>query len=319
MPLDSPARQEGRHYRSPRPRRTRLILSWGVAALVILATVTFAAIRSGPPSSWSDSPAAAAALAAPADLAAPAALAAETRGMATAVIPEGLQNSIDRILRGAEGYRVGVALAAVAGGETRTFGDGSAFVAASTAKLITAAAYYHLVETGEVTLEQKLGDYNAAFQLKAMINTSNNHSWLLLMKAVGYPRLIQYAASIGITYDPQRNRLTPVEMALFLKQLYSGDLLNREDTEQLLSYMQDTNVEGLIPAASGPGVTVHHKYGQLNGNLHDVALLSFRDTTYALVIYTESADSRDEAERIEMIHRLTETIVDAVFPPVPGR
>lgn len=162
---------------------------------------------------------------------------------------------------------------------------------------------------------KKLGYYNAAFQLKSMINRSNNDSWHLLMNAVGYPRLIQYAASIGITYDPQQNRLTPAEMALFLKQLYSGDMLNREDTEQLLSYMQNTNVERLIPAACRPDITVHHKYGQLNGNLHDVALLTFRETTYALAIYTESADSTDLAERIQMIHELTETIVDAVFPP----
>jgi beta-lactamase class A len=140
------------------------------------------------------------------------------------------------------------------------------------------------------------------------------------MGAVGYPCLIQYAASIGINYDPQQNRLTPEELAHFLKQLHSGDLLNRDHTEQLLSYMRNTNVEELIPAASGPDITVHHKYGQLDGNLHDAALLSFGETTYALVIYTESADSTDEADRVGMIHELTETVVDAVFPPsVPDR
>jgi beta-lactamase class A len=315
MLLDSSVRQEGRHYRSSLRWRRHLALSWGAVALAILANVTFATVPSGP-SSWSDSPVAKAATVAKAAMGALPASAAEARGMATAAIPEGLQGSIDRILGGAEGYRVGVALAAV-GGETRTYGDDSAFVAASTAKLITAAAYYHLVETGEATLEQEWGDYNAAFQLEAMIKTSNNDSWLLLMDAVGYPDLIQYAASIGITYDPQENRLTPSEMALFLKQLYSGDLLSPEDTEQLLSYMQNTNVEDFIPAASGPDIMVHHKYGQLDGNLHDVALLSFRDTTYALVIYTESADGTDEAGRIEMIHTLTGTIVDALFPLSP--
>jgi beta-lactamase class A len=240
--------------------------------------------------------------------------------MVTAALPEGLKSSINRILSSAKGYRVGVALAEVPGGEIRTYGDESAFVAASTAKLITAAAYYHLVETGKATLTQKLGAYNAAFQLKSMINISNNDSWLLLMNAVGYPRLSQYAASIGITYDPQQNLLTPAEMALFLQQLHSGDLLSPEHTRQLLSYMQNTNGERFIPAASGPDITVHHKYGQLYGNLHDVALLSVGETTYALVIYTEGAGSRDEARRIKMIHALTKTVVDAVFPPrVPGR
>jgi beta-lactamase class A len=350
--MDLPLGQEGSHYRSPLRWRKRLAFSGGALALVILASVTFGVAPSGL-SSWSGSPGeppapagadapadratsapaapaeptASEAPAAPASPAAPVAsespaatatLAAEPKGLATAV-PENLQNKIDRILKGANGYRIGVALAAVAGGETRTYGDASAFVAASTAKLITAAAYYHLVETGKATMEQKLGSYSAAFQLKSMINISNNDSWHLLMNAVGYPALTQYAASIGITYDPRQNRLTPAEMALFLKQLYAGDLLNPENTRQLLSYMQNTNVEAFIPAATRPDITVYHKYGQVYGNLHDVALLSFRDTTYALVIYTESADSRDQARRIRMIHSLTKTIVEALFPsPAPS-
>lgn len=347
MPLDLPLCQEGSHYRSPLRWRKRLAFPGGALALVILASVMFGV---APPrlSSWSGSlgwpdapvvwattapalpsePAASGAPAAPASPAAPVAsespaatatLAAEPKAQATAAIPGNLQNKIDRILKGAKGYRVGVALTAVAGGETRTYGDASAFVAASTAKLITAAAYYHLVETGKATMEQKLGSYSAAFQLMSMINTSNNDSWLLLMNAVGFPDLIQYAASIGITYDPRQNRLTPAEMAVFLKQLHAGELLNPENTRQLLSYMQNTNVEAFIPAATRPDITVHHKYGQVYGNLHDVALLSFHDTTYALVIYTESADSRDQARRIRMIHSLTKTIVEALFPsPAPS-
>lgn len=348
MPLGPLGRQEGRHYRSSVARRRRLILSRGAAALLIPATLMFPPIRSEP-LSWSNSPAAPPSLAAPlapitlvappvpaapitlaaptapatpsaladlADLATPSALpslAPKPLGKATAAIPVGLQDSIDRILRGAKGYRVGVALAAVSGGESHTYGDQSPFVAASTAKLITAAAYYHLVETGEASLEQRLGYSNAGFQLEAMIRNSNNDSWHLLRSAVGYPRLIRYAASIGIPYD-QQNLLTPAEMALFLTQLYSGGLLNREHTEQLLGYMQNTNFESLIPAACRPDITVHHKYGLLNGNLHDAALLSLGETTYALVIYTEIANSKDQARRIQMIHTLTETIVDAVFP-----
>lgn len=303
MSLDSPLRHSGRPFRSPLHRRRRLTLVWGAAVLVILASVTFAVIRSES-APWFQSPVVPAA--------------GPTEG-AAAGIPEGLESSIDRILDDANGYRVGVALGAVADGEIRTYGDDSAFVTASTAKLITAAAYYHLVETGAATLEERLGDYDAGFQLEAMINTSSNDSWLLLMDAIGYPRIIEYAASIGITYDPEQNTLAPSEMASFLQKLYSGELLNREDTEELLSYMRNTNDEELIPAAARPDITVHHKYGRLDGNLHDAALLSFRDTTYALVIYTEGADAGDGADRIELIHELTKTVIDALFPPsVPG-
>lgn len=226
----------------------------------------------------------------------------------------GAEDGIEGILSRASGYRVGVAVADTAGGAVRTFGDGAAFTAASTAKLITAAAYFQRVEAGEARLDEMLGNYTAAFQLKAMIGNSNNDSWLLLMNRLGHRRLFQYAASIGVAYDPQDNLLTPGEMALVLSKLYAGQLLNPSNTAQLLGYMTDTNNEELIPAASGPGITVYHKYGQLGGALHDAALLERSGTTYALVIFTEGADSFDEAERSQTIRDLTRAVVDALFP-----
>ena len=40
--------------------------------------------------------------------------------------------------------------------------------------------------------------------------------------------------------------------------------------------MQHTNDEDLIPAAVSPDITVHHKYGVVEGYVHDAALLRFR-------------------------------------------
>ena len=202
----------------------------------------------------------------------------------------------------------------VSGGAERTFGDADAFTAASTAKILTAAAYYHLVENGEATLDEPMGDYDAAFQLKAMVNDSNNDSWQLLMDAVGYPQLIAYADSIGVTYDPEKNLLTAADMALILKKLYAGELLNADNTAQLLSYMQDTNNEDLSPAGSRSGVDVHHKYGEISGELHDAALLSYRGSTFALVIYTENREGVADDGQAEVIRNLTRAVEDALFP-----
>ena len=298
MHLYSPAYPAGRHYHRAGRDQLFLVLSVAAVLMVLLAAVTPAMIRSeGVPGTVN------AAFAGTGPVVAMAEVSSEAEDGSTA-----------RIISLASGYRIGVAVADTAGGAIRTFGDTGAFTAASTAKLITAAAYLKLVETGEARLDETLGNYTAAFQLKAMINRSNNDSWLLLMNRIGYQRLIQYAASIGIAYDPQDNLLTPGEVALVLTKLYAGQLLNPSNTAQLLGYMQDTNNEELIPAASGPGVTVYHKYGQLAGNLHDAAPLEHGGTTYALVIFTEGADSTDEAERTEMIHDLTRAVVGTLFP-----
>ncbi|MDQ0802295.1 serine hydrolase [Arthrobacter sp. SLBN-112] len=280
----------------------RLVILALAVVLVIAGTVALAVTRSEPPTGS----------VAPTQPVAPAA--------PVAAAPESLQDSVDNILSEADQYRIGLALADVSGGAERTFGDADAFTAASTAKILTAAAYYHLVEKGEATLDEPMGDYDAAFQLKAMVNDSNNDSWQLLMDAVGYPQLIAYADSIGVTYDPEKNLLTAADMALILKKLYAGELLNAGNTAQLLSYMQDTNNEDLIPAGSRAGIDVHHKYGELSGELHDAALLSYGGSTFALVIYTENPEGVADDAQVEVIRDLTRAVEDALFPVgVAGR
>jgi hypothetical protein len=78
--------------------------------------------------------------------------------------------------------------------DVHEYGVGDAFVAASTAKVLAAAAYYHLVETGAATLDDPLGAYTAGFQLREMIQQSDNDSWSLIMNAVGHAELTDYAA-----------------------------------------------------------------------------------------------------------------------------
>jgi len=280
-----------------RGNRRLLILALAVV-LVIVGTITLAVVRSEPPSG----------AVVPTQPAVPAA--------PVAAAPPSLQDSVDKILSEADEYRIGLALADVSGGAERTFGDESTFTAASTAKILTAAAYYHLVENGQAALDDPMGDYDAAFQLKAMVNDSNNDSWLLLMDAVGYPQLIAYADSIGVTYDPEQNLLTAADMALILKKLYAGELLDEDNTEQLLGYMQHTNNEELIPAGSRTGVDVHHKYGEVSGELHDAALLSYRGSTFALVIYTENPEGVPDDGQAEVIRDLTRAVEDALFPVV---
>ncbi|MGO4192239.1 serine hydrolase [Arthrobacter sp. YAF17] len=284
--------------------RGKLLLVWAATVLVLLGMVTAAVVRTGPAprtdflaslqSQWEGQPEAA-----------PAPAASVPRAAVD------VDTEIKRILAENPGYRVGVVLADTHGGEPRSYGDGTEFVAASTAKIITAAAYYHLVETGEKSLDVPLGSYDAAFQVKAMVNASSNDAWLLLMEDIGYPKLIEYAASIGISYDPEQNLLTPAEMAEVLKQLSSGKLMNAEHTQELLGYMQQTNNERLIPAAVGPDITVQHKYGELEGYVHDAALLSSGERSYALAIYTWGEDGESE-ERLAVIHQLTDVVARAL-------
>lgn len=228
-----------------------------------------------------------------------------------------LDAKIQAIIDANSQYQIGVALVDVSSGadpaDVHEYGVREQFVAASTAKVLAAAAYYHLVETGAASLDDPLGDYTAGFQLREMIQQSDNDSWSLIMDAVGHEELTDYAASLGVTYDPETNTLTPAEMAGILSGVYSGTLLNAEDTAQLLSYMQDTNYETLIPAAVPEGITVFHKYGLLDDELHDAGILTKDGTAYALVIYTKGQSLSDLPERTDVIHQLTQAVTGALF------
>ncbi|WP_211881518.1 serine hydrolase [Pseudarthrobacter albicanus] len=280
-----------------------LALMWLATLLVIVATVLFAVVRTGP---------------VPKTPFLAVASAAELRGVAPAsnAVPNAgvdLGARLQGILDENGDHRIGVAVVDTRNGKLQAFGDASPYVAASTAKIITAAAYYHLVETGEKSLDAPLGSFDAGFQVKAMVNTSSDDSWLLLMQDIGYPRLIEYAGSIGLDYDPEQNLLTPPDMALLLTALSAGKLLNPGHTQELLGYMQQTNDEDLIPAALDPDITVHHKYGVVEGYVHDAAILSSGDRSYAVAIYTWGPDDADSEDRLGIIHKLTREITGALF------
>jgi beta-lactamase class A len=242
---------------------------------------------------------------------------AQSSAPAAGAVDEALDARIQAILDANSQYQIGVALMDVSSGsdpaDIHEYGVREDYVAASTAKVLAAGAYYHLVETGAASLDDPLGNYTAGFQLREMIQQSDNDSWSLIMDAVGHEELTEYAASLGVSYDPETNTLSPAEMATILARVYSGTLLDAGHTAQLLSYMQDTNYETLIPAAVPEGITVFHKYGLLNAELHDAAILAQGNTAYALVIYTKGQGLSDDPERTEVIHQLTQAVAGALF------
>lgn len=310
----------GRHYSSGRHIRPQIL----IALVAVLGLITAGAVYgtmqardpvnagAAPVASVSASAGAGDALPASGGATAPAVPPTPTPAVVTppAIGPE-LDAEINAVIAANSGYQVGVALIDVADGTVHEYGVKTKFVAASTGKILAAAAYYHLVETGKASLGAPMGASTAGQQIRQMVQQSNNDSWALILAAVGHRGLINYAASMGIPYDRTVNSLTPAEMARILSELYSGRLLNPENTAQLLSFMQQTNYETLIPAAAPAGVSVFHKYGLLNGNLHDASILVQGERSYVFVVYTLGRDA--EAVRARVFHELTSTVAARLF------
>lgn len=292
------------------------LLTTGIHALANSRVAPSSPVAAAAPTVNAPAPASPATPAPASAVAAPAAAPTAAAPTATpaGAIDAGLDAKINAIIDANPEYQIGVALQDITAGDAvHQYGVEEQFEAASTAKVLAAAAYYHLVETGEATLTGTLGAYSAGFQLQAMIQQSDNDSWSLIMDAIGHSNLSDYASALGIQYTPESNTLAPADTARILTDLYSGKLLDPADTSQLLSTMQDTNDETLIPAAVPAGITVFHKYGLLGGELHDAGILAKDGHAYALVVYTKGDDLDSVPERTDIIHQITGAVTGALF------
>jgi len=207
---------------------------------------------------------------------------------------------------------IGVAIENVKTYTVTTFGSTEQFDAASTEKVLSAVTYYHLVEKGILSLEDSIGPYPASYQLQQMINQSNNDSWNAINDAVGgNDELQSYATSIGLQYKVDGNLISTKDMATLLTKLYAGKLLNADHTKTLLSYMQNTNNETLLPSVLPRGLTIYHKYGELSDGainvLHDAAIVTDGTNTYALVIYSDGKTG--QTARTETITRIARSVI----------
>ncbi|MFC8410017.1 serine hydrolase [Arthrobacter sp. NPDC057259] len=292
------------------------LLTTGIHALANSGVAPSSPVAAAAPTVNAPAPASPATPAPASAVAAPSVAPAAAASTATpaGTIDAGLDAKINAIIDANPQYQIGVALQDITAGDAvHQYGVEEQFEAASTAKVLAAAAYYHLVETGEATLTGTLGAYSAGFQLQAMIQQSDNDSWSLIMDAIGHSNLSDYASALGIQYTPESNTLAPADTARILTDLYSGKLLEPADTSQLLSTMQDTNDETLIPAAVPAGITVFHKYGLLGGELHDAGILAKDGRAYALVVYTKGDDLDSVPERTDIIHQITGAVTGALF------
>lgn len=187
-----------------------------------------------------------------------------------------------------------------------------AFRGASTTKVLTAVDYMRLVEQGSASLDTQINGASAQVMLKSLLQQSNNAAWSAFEAFIGKSNLETYAHSIGMTsFSIADNTLQAQDEALLLSKLYQGKLITATHTQLLLSFMQDTDNEQLIPAALPADAVVHHKYGYLEGELHDAAIIRYQSHTFVLVIYTNNQQTTtdDYASRVALIHKLTDVVV----------
>jgi len=185
---------------------------------------------------------------------------------------------------------VGIAVIDIKTGDSQTYGVQNPFVAASTAKLLTAISYLHDVEKGSTTLSQQVGSRSAQDALKALIIDSDNDAWNDFNNGImSHAELTSYATSIGLTnYNPDTNTITPGNVAKLLSDLYQHKLINGEHTDLLLSYMAQAKEVEFITNTIPSNAKLYHKPGYLADRVHDAAIVDDGKRPFVLVIFSKS-------------------------------
>lgn len=228
---------------------------------------------------------------------------------------ESLQEDLSSILSQFPDFTVSVEVRDIDRGVLAAIHTDKTYPAASTAKLITAAYALTQIQQGAHSFDESLGLYTYRDQLESLINRSNNDSWDLFNTSFGLSKQQKFAESLGLpTYDVYENTATVSDIAQLLELLARGELLDQDHTLDLYSWMQRTLEERFIPSAIPSALTVYHKHGIFEDNVHDAAIITNGSRYIVLVIYTQQKGSWDYEVRIPIFHALTKTVVETLFP-----
>jgi hypothetical protein len=174
------------------------------------------------------------------------------------------------------------------------------------------------VEAGNASLDTVIGGQTARQHLKNMLVNSDNASWNTVNEYMTLPDLTAYASKkLGIEgYDRPANMLKSDETNGILVRLKNGMMLNKENTEYLLSLMLQANYRSYIVAAVPDGFTVYHKAGFYLGNENDAAIIvrNSDDKALALTIYSYGNDSTvASVKRTQAFSELTTAAIASYF------
>ncbi len=143
--------------------------------------------------------------------------------------------------------------------------------------------------------------------VEAMGKRSDNGSFTKMVTTLGEENINRATLDLGMKNTSlDKNTTTPEEIGIFFKKLYLNELLNRDDSTLLQSYMTDTIFGNWLRSGIPSEVKVVHKYGRELHSVSDAGIV-FSDKPFVLVIMT---DGVIESEADGLFTELTKLLYD---------
>ncbi len=177
----------------------------------------------------------------------------------------------------------GLYVVRLSNGSSYGVNENEAFEAASLVKLPVMAAMYIEEEAGSWKLEDKYelkeGDkvggsgslsgkpvgYTLTYRdlIRLMGKQSDNTAFSIARNLLGEEKINEVINQIGMTgLNPVNNEMTPRDAGIFFEELWNGNIINKENRDELLGFLTDTIYEEHLAAGIPDNVRVAHKYGR---------------------------------------------------------
>jgi len=140
--------------------------------------------------------------------------------------------------------------------------------------------------------------------VEAMGKRSDNSAFVKMLGILGRENVNKTISDLGMTHTSvSENMTTPEEVGIFFKKLYKNELLSRDQTKDLETYMTDTNFENWIRPGIPEDITFVHKYGREAHVVNDAGIV-MSDKPFVMVIMTDGVIEREADDLIPKLAKL---------------
>lgn len=220
---------------------------------------------------------------------------ADTSQVPTPVESTSLESKLFEALRPYPGLKIGVSVDSINSDSTANISKDYPFIAASTTKVLIATYTYAQAEQGKINLDSVLPNADSGKSIsfrdniRWMIVQSDNESWKDLMVYFGYDNYQAYVNDLGFgSFKTDGNTISANDMAGFLKELYSGKLINSANLDELKTFMIQSWTGPL--ELSDEYQSLPKKTGWLEDRMHIVGVIGKDEQQKSFAIYIETTD-----------------------------
>lgn len=243
--------------------------------------------------------------------------------------PKELKENMQKLIDDKKG-NYGISFLNLTNGDSFGINDKEIFTAASVNKVPIVAALYALENKGEIDFDEQItlqesdiqdygtgslrykgagGTYSLKTLAKLSLKESDNTAAYVLGKRIGTETIQKLMSAWGLTQTSiDENTTSPQDMQKLFVKIYRNEITSEGKTEEMLSFMTDTDIEDRIPALLEKDTKIAHKTGDAVGSLNDVGLIYHGSDVYFLAVLTSDIGDTERQTK-QTIAKIAEDIV----------